>query len=94
MKVTTCRRVFGTTCLGLAVAAGRTGGTMPAAMNAANETAVAAFLEGACRFTDIDRVVEKVMEAHRTEALESIDQVEAVDAWARTESSRILAAAP
>ena len=81
-------------CLGLAVAAGRTGGTMPAAMNAANETAVAAFLEGACRFTDIDRVVENVMEAHRTEALESIDHVEAVDAWARTESSRILAAAP
>ncbi len=78
-------------CLGLAVEAGRTGGTMPAAMNAANEVAVAAFLEGSCRFTDIDRVVEGVIEAHDAEVLASIDQVEAVDAWARSEASRMLA---
>ena len=78
-------------CLDLAISAGRTGGTMPAAMNAANEVAVAAFLEGSCRFTDIDRVVESVMEAHRAEALDSIDQVETVDAWARAATSRLLA---
>lgn len=70
-------------CLALALAAGRTAGTMPAAMNAANEVAVAAFLEGACGFLDIERVVATVMEAHDAEKLESIEQVEAVDAWAR-----------
>jgi 1-deoxy-D-xylulose-5-phosphate reductoisomerase len=81
-------------CLGLAISAGKTGGTMPAAMNAANEVAVAAFLEGSCRFTDIDKVVESVMEAHRAEALDSIDQVETVDAWARAATSRLLASTP
>jgi 1-deoxy-D-xylulose-5-phosphate reductoisomerase len=81
-------------CLGLAVEAGKTGGTMPAAMNAANEVAVGAFLEGACRFTDIDRVVEGVMEAHVAETLEAIDQVIAVDSWAREQAARLLASAP
>ncbi len=70
--------------LSLALAAGRTGGTMPAAMNAANEIAVAAFLRGDTGFMDIPRVVETVMEAHTAERLESVEQVEAVDAWART----------
>lgn len=70
--------------LALALQAGRAGGTMPAAMNAANEVAVAAFLAGRTGFTDIPRVVEAVMHAHMTEALESVEQVEAVDAWARS----------
>jgi 1-deoxy-D-xylulose-5-phosphate reductoisomerase len=81
-------------CLALAVAAGKTGGTMPAAMNAANEIAVAAFLEGRCRFADIDRVVESVMEAHHPEPLDSVDQVEAVDEWARAEALGSLASTP
>lgn len=70
-------------CLSLALDAGRTGGTMPAAMNAANEVAVAAFLAGACGFLDIERTVETVMNAHPAERLSSVEQVEAVDAWAR-----------
>ena len=70
-------------CLALALDAGRTGGTMPAAMNAANEVAVAAFLAGECGFLDIETIVETVMNAHSREPLESIEQVEAVDAWAR-----------
>ncbi len=53
---------------------------MPAAMNAANEIAVAAFLAGQCGFLDIERTVEAVMQRHTAEKLESIDQVEAVDA--------------
>jgi 1-deoxy-D-xylulose-5-phosphate reductoisomerase len=52
-------------------------------MNAANEVAVAAFLAGECGLTDIDRVVEAVMDAHDREALASVEQVEAVDSWAR-----------
>lgn len=78
-------------CLTLALEAGRTGGTMPAAMNAANEIAVAAFLEGRCRLTDIDRVVEAVMTAHDPAPLESLEQVAAVDAWARETACEFLA---
>ncbi|TLM81332.1 MAG: 1-deoxy-D-xylulose-5-phosphate reductoisomerase, partial [Actinobacteria bacterium] len=70
-------------CLSLAFEAGRAGGTLPAAMNAANEVAVAAFLDGVCGFLDIERTVTAVMEAHGREPLESIEQVEAVDSWAR-----------
>lgn len=78
-------------CLGLALAAGEEGGTMCAAMNAANEAAVDAFLAGRCRLTDIDRIVESVMHAHEREKLESIEQVEAVDAWARSLAATIIA---
>jgi 1-deoxy-D-xylulose-5-phosphate reductoisomerase len=77
-------------CLTLALEAGRTGGTMPAAMNAANEIAVAAFLAGTCGFLAIERTVEAVMNAHAAEKLESIEQVEAVDAWARSAASTAL----
>lgn len=79
-------------CLALALEAGRTGGTMPAAMNAANEVAVAAFLAGECGFTDIDRVVDEVMREHDAEPLTSVEQVEAVDAWARTRARESLRA--
>ena len=70
-------------CLALAESAGRTGGTMPCVLNAANEVAVATFLRGGCGFTDIDRVVELAMEAHDVEPVQSLVQLEAIDAWAR-----------
>ncbi|PKQ38686.1 MAG: 1-deoxy-D-xylulose-5-phosphate reductoisomerase [Actinobacteria bacterium HGW-Actinobacteria-1] len=76
--------------LSLALEAGRLGGTMPAAMNAANEIAVAAFLRGDAGFMDIPRVVETVMSAHAEQPLESIEQVEAVDAWARATAAGAL----
>jgi 1-deoxy-D-xylulose-5-phosphate reductoisomerase len=78
-------------CLTLALAAGRTGGTMPAAMNAANEVAVAAFLAGECGFLDIESVVEGVMSEHDVERLDSIEQVEAVDSRARVRAASLLA---
>ncbi len=77
-------------CLTLALEAGRAGGTMPAAMNAANEVAVAAFLAGTAGFMDIPRVVSAVMEAHVREDLESVDQVEDVDRAARELAGRLL----
>jgi len=52
-------------CLGLAYAAGRAGGTLPAVMNAANEVAVTAFLEGRLSFCGIPKVIEKAMGRHR-----------------------------
>lgn len=77
-------------CLSLALEAGRTGGTLPAAMNAANEIAVAAFLDRRIRFTDIDRVVEGVMGTHMLERMESIEQVEAVDRISRAAASELV----
>ncbi len=70
-------------CLALALEAGRAGGTAPAALNAANEIAVAAFLEGRVRLTDIDSVVGSVLESHANVAVESLEQLEAVDSEAR-----------
>src|SRR6185295_12572722 len=50
-------------CLPLAREAGRAGGTAPAVLNAANEVAVAAFLEGGIGFLDIADAVERALEA-------------------------------
>ena len=71
-------------CLALARAAGETGGTLPCVMNAANEVAVAAFLAGQGSYLGIAACVEAVMEAHDVAAVESIEQLESVDAWARS----------
>ena len=70
-------------CLALARHAGTTGGTLPCAMNAANEIAVAAFLAERCSYLGIAECVEAVMEAHQVQAVESLEQLEEVDAWAR-----------
>jgi 1-deoxy-D-xylulose-5-phosphate reductoisomerase len=75
-------------CLRLALDVGRTGGTLPAAMNAANEVAVAAFLAGSLAFTDIERVVTAAIESHVVEPVTSLDQLEAVDAEARAVARR------
>ncbi len=74
--------------LALALSAGRAGGTMPAALNAANEVAVAAFLGGRIRFTDIDELVEQVMTEHDCARIESLEQIELVDSWARDAAER------
>ena len=72
-------------CMELAYAAGRAGGTMPAAMNAANEQAVALFLEERIHFLDIPRLIERVCDRHRVDLTTSpsLADVLAVDAWAR-----------
>jgi len=77
-------------CLQLALDAGRAGGTAPAAMNAANEVAVAAFLEDRIGFTDIDRIVATVLDGHDGATLESIAQVEEVDTRARDAAHTII----
>ncbi len=77
-------------CLALARIAGAKGETMPCAMNAANEVAVAEFLRGGCGFLDIADCVESVMEAHELQPVESIEQLEAVDAASRDAARRYL----
>ncbi|MDQ4026206.1 MAG: 1-deoxy-D-xylulose-5-phosphate reductoisomerase, partial [Actinomycetota bacterium] len=79
--------------LGLAYRAGRAGGTAPAALNAANEVAVAAFLDGELPFTGIARVVARVLDAHSPEDDSDVEQVLAADRWARREASRVVAGA-
>ena len=79
-------------CLAIALEAGRAGGTLPAAMNAANEIAVAVFLAGAAGFLDIDRIVGAVVAEHRGERVSSFEQLESVDAWARARARELVAA--
>ena len=77
-------------CLALAEWAGREGGTMPCVLNAANEVAVGAFLKGACGFTDIDRVVERCMDAHAAQPVQTIDQLTEIDRWTRERARKEL----
>ena len=71
-------------CLNLAYKAIRTGGTMPAALNAANEIAVQAFLDGKIKLSDIARVNASVMGEHEAESAATLESILAADAWART----------
>jgi 1-deoxy-D-xylulose-5-phosphate reductoisomerase len=72
--------------LNLARRAGETGGTLPAVMNAANEIAVAAFLDRRVRFPDIWHVVEEVMNRHTAIAHPDLDAILEADRWARNEA--------
>ncbi|NOT25574.1 MAG: 1-deoxy-D-xylulose-5-phosphate reductoisomerase [Acidobacteria bacterium] len=70
-------------CLGLAYRALRTGGTLPAVLNAANELAVEAFLDRRLGFTGIARVVEMTMNAHSVEEVTTLAAIRKADLWAR-----------
>src|SRR3989441_4125437 len=72
--------------MNLARRAGETGGTLPAVMNAANEIAVAAFLNRQVRFPDIWRIVEEVMNRHAPVAHPDLDAILQADQWARSEA--------
>jgi 1-deoxy-D-xylulose-5-phosphate reductoisomerase len=70
-------------CLGLAYQALERGGTASTVLNAANEVAVEAFLEGRVRFTDIPRIIEHVLGLASIEEMKSIETVLAADRQAR-----------
>jgi len=70
-------------CLGLALAAGAKGGTYPAALAAADEEAVAAFLEGRLPFLDIPRLLADTLDRHNPTANPDLDEIMAADEWAR-----------
>jgi len=70
-------------CLALAVEAGREGGTCPAVLCAADETAVELFLSGRIKFTDIAVLVRQVLEQHQAIASPGLEEILAADAWAR-----------
>lgn len=70
-------------CLALAFEALRAGGTMPAVLNAANEIAVRAFLDGEATFDRISQINRSVMQEHQPTQPDSIEAVLAADEWAR-----------
>ena len=76
--------------LGLAYEAMRIGGTMPAVLNAANETAVALFLDGKIGFLGIYEIVRRVSERHAPVPDPDLDQILEADAWARTTAMTIM----
>jgi 1-deoxy-D-xylulose-5-phosphate reductoisomerase len=78
--------------LNLARRAGETGGTLPAVLNAANEIAVAAFLEKRLRFPEIWGLVEQVMNRHSSVADASLDAILAADQSARAEAASLIRA--
>jgi len=74
-------------CMQLAYAAGRAGGSMPAVLNAANEQAVALFLDEKIQFLDIPKLIENVCDKHQADNCESpgLEDILAADQWARLE---------
>ena len=77
-------------CLQYAFDALKAGGTMPAAMNAANEIAVASFLEGRLSFLGIAQTIESVMNKHNTNTLPGLEDIIEVDEWARTMAKELI----
>ena len=81
--------------LEIAIAAGRAGGTVPAAFNAANEEAVAAFRAGHLGFTGISDVLARILDEadHARSAPRDVDDVWATEHWARVRAGEIIATA-
>jgi 1-deoxy-D-xylulose-5-phosphate reductoisomerase len=78
--------------LALAREAGRTGGTAPCTLNAANEVAVHAFLDGRLRFIDIAAVVAETLEQEGTQQVHSFDTLAEADASARRTAAELVEA--
>jgi 1-deoxy-D-xylulose-5-phosphate reductoisomerase len=89
-------------CLGLAYRALRAGGTASVVLNAANEVAVASFLEGRLGFTQIPVLIERTLNAHEAQSVStcappaagpaSIELIRKVDTWAREHAGDLVAA--
>jgi 1-deoxy-D-xylulose-5-phosphate reductoisomerase len=77
-------------CLSLAYAAAGIGGTMPAVLNAANEIAVHAFLDGLTGFNDIPAIIKKTMDAHDVQEAQQLEVVLEADRWARAKALEVL----
>ncbi len=77
-------------CLGLVRAAGEAGGTAPAVLNAADEVAVAAFLDGRLSFGALPGVLERVLADHAVVHSPRLGDIEEADRWARDRARRYL----
>ena len=79
-------------CLTLAYTACETGRTLPAVLNAANEVAVAAFLENSLPFIKIPQIIEKTMEHHSVVADPTLGDILEADQWARKQAEDLIKA--
>jgi len=77
-------------CLGLAFAAGREGETAHAALNAANEVAVQAFLDGMIRWLDISAVIEAALDKHDNIPATEVEDILEADRQSRLVASEII----
>jgi 1-deoxy-D-xylulose-5-phosphate reductoisomerase len=76
-------------CLRLAYRALEAGPSYAVVLNAANEVAVSSFLEQRISFLSIPRVIEQALEGHAGCAADTLDEVRAVDRWARLYSQKV-----
>ena len=76
-------------CLEYAFHALRIGRTMPAVLNAANEVAVQAFLNGSISFTGIPKIIKKIMRKHQPKKVRKISDIMQADLWARAEAKKL-----
>ncbi|HMU54720.1 MAG TPA: 1-deoxy-D-xylulose-5-phosphate reductoisomerase [Nitrospira sp.] len=76
-------------CLRLGYESLRIGGTMPAAMNAANEIAVEAFLNGGIKFPAIADIIRQTMDAHQRREIDTIEAALEADRWAREKAESL-----
>ena len=77
-------------CLAYAFNALEAGGSMPAALSAANEVAVKYFLEGKIEYADIARVIKATMDAHTPSPIRMVEDALKADLWARQEAEKII----
>ena len=78
-------------CLSIAYAALEKGGTLPAVLNASNEIAVRAFLDGIISFNRIPVIINKVIESHSVQPADDIAAILEADRWAREEARKLIA---
>jgi len=77
-------------CLGYAYEAIKIGGSLPAVLNAANEVAVRAYLDGRIGFLEIARLIRKTMDAHVPQAVKSLEDVLEADRWGREMAAKAI----
>jgi 1-deoxy-D-xylulose-5-phosphate reductoisomerase len=77
-------------CMGLAYEAGKMAGTHPSVLNASNEAAVMEFIEGGIKFTDIPRVIEKILELHKPVRDPGLEDILEADKWARIKTKEMI----
>lgn len=76
-------------CLSLAYRALKTGGTLPAVLNGANEVAVARFLKGEIGFLEIPELIEQVMDAYTVKQEYTLEDLLEADAWAKAYAAKV-----
>lgn len=77
-------------CFSLAISAGKEGGTYPAVLSAADEVAVQAFLDSTIGFTDIPKVIDRVLSEHQSLVGDKVEDFVEADRWATERTIEII----